>query len=400
MPCADTMTMKEKIQELAAAYHPQIVALRREIHAHPELSHHETRTAALVASELQKLHIPIEMHIAGTGVVGILHGRNPDKRCIALRADMDALPIHEQNNTPYKSQNEGVMHACGHDVHTANLLGTAMILSALRAEWEGTIKLIFQPAEEKIPSGAKAMIEAGVLENPKVDAIYGMHVHTELEAGQVGFRGGAFMASADEIYLTVIGKGGHAAQPANFISPLLISAEILLALRPLTDINVPTILSFGKITANGATNVIPERAEIAGTLRCFDENTRAIQHSRITGICTEIAAKHGGRCEVNILKVSPVVMNDKPLTQYASNAAVEYLGAEAVHELPIRMGAEDFGFYSLRVPACFYRIGVADRARGITSAIHTPTFDVDERALITSVGLMSWIAVQGGRVTG
>jgi amidohydrolase len=202
------------------------------------------------------------------------------------------------------------------------------------------------------------------------------------------------MASADEIYLTVIGKGGHAAQPANFISPLLISAEILLALKPLTDIKVPTILSFGKITADGATNVIPERAEIAGTLRCFDENTRAVQHDRIRGLCTEIAAKHGGRCEVNIVKGSPVVMNDRALTFQASTAAADYLGAEAVHELPIRMGAEDFGFYSQRVPACFYRIGVADMARGITSAIHTPTFDVDERALITSVGLMSWIAIQ------
>jgi amidohydrolase len=396
--------MKEKIQNLAAKYYPHVVALRHEIHSHPELSGHETRTAALVASELQKLNIPIQTHIAGAGVVGLLRGRDPGKRCIALRADMDALPILEQNDTPYRSKNDGVMHACGHDVHTSNLLGVAMILSELRDEWEGTIKLIFQPSEEKIPSGANAMIEAGVLEDPKVSAIYGLHVHTELEAGQVGFCAGRFMASSDEIYLTVIGKGGHAAIPANFVSPLLISAEILLALKPLTDMNVPTVLSFGKISADGATNVIPERAELAGTLRCFDETMRAHQHERINAICSEVTAKHGGRCEVNILKGYPVLMNDKTLTHRAQSAAVDYLGADAIHELPIRMGSEDFAFYTQHVPACFYRIGVADHARGITSAIHTPTFDVDEKALLTSIGLMSWLAIEGsgdgGRGTG
>jgi amidohydrolase len=307
---------------------------------------------------------------------------------------MDALPIHEQNNVSYKSQNEGVMHACGHDVHTSNLLGAAMILSELRDEWEGTIKLIFQPSEEKIPSGANAMIEAGVLDNPKVEAIYGLHVHTELEAGQVGFCVGKFMASADEIYLTVIGNGGHAAQPANFISPLIISAEILLALQPLTDMSAPTVLTFGKINADGATNVVPERAELEGTLRCFDETVRAKQHERLTAICTDIAAKYGGKCDLNILKGYPVLVNDEKLTVQSSTAAAEYLGADAVHELPIRMGSEDFAFYTQRVPACFYRIGVADRAGGITSPIHTPTFDVDEKALLMSIGLMSWIAVQ------
>jgi amidohydrolase len=308
---------------------------------------------------------------------------------------MDALPIHELNNVPYKSRNEGVMHACGHDVHTSNLLGAAMILSDLRDEWEGTIKLIFQPSEEKIPSGAEAMIKAGVLENPTVEAIYGLHVHTELEAGQVGFRAGKFMASTDELYLTVIGKGGHAAQPANFISPLIISAEILLALQPLTDVSVPTVLTFGKIVADGATNVVPEKAELAGTLRCFDEATRARQHERLIAICTEVAEKNGGKCEVNILKGYPVLMNDETLTRLAQAAAMNYLGESAVYDLDIRMGAEDFAFYTQRVPACFYRIGVADAARGITSAIHTPTFDVDEKALLTSIGLMSWIAVQG-----
>jgi amidohydrolase len=392
IPAAHTVT-REKIQYLAAKYYPYVVTLRRQVHSHPELSHQEVRTAALVASELQKLNIPIQTHVAGTGVVGLLRGKNPEKKCIALRADMDALPIHELNDVAYKSQHEGVMHACGHDVHTANLLGAAMILSDLRDEWEGTIKLIFQPAEEKIPSGADAMIAAGVLEDPKVEAIYGIHVHTELEAGQAGFCEGRFMASADEIYLTVIGRGGHAAQPANFISPLIIAAEILLALQPLTDMDAPTVLSFGRITADGATNIVPERTELEGTLRCFDEAIRSKQHERINTICHGIAAKYGGRCEVNILKGYPVLINDKKVTTAAREAASAYLGMGNIHDLPVRMGAEDFAFYTQKVPACFYRMGVANFITGVTSAIHTPTFDVDESVLLHAIGLMSWIAI-------
>jgi amidohydrolase len=228
-----------------------------------------------------------------------------------------------------------------------------------------------------------------------VDAIYGLHVHTELEAGQVGFCAGKFMASADEIYLTVRGKGGHAAQPAQFISPLIISAEILLALQPLTDMAQPVVLSFGRINADGATNVIPETARLEGTLRCFDERTRMERHHQITKICTDIAAKHGGKCEVDIVKGYPVLINNDALTAGAETAAGQYLGVDAVHRLPIRMGAEDFSFYTQQVPACFYRIGVSDRAHCITSAIHTPTFDIDESALLSSIGLMSWIAING-----
>jgi amidohydrolase len=387
------LLMKEKIKLLAEKYYPRVIEIRRQIHAHPELSYEENTTAALVASELQKLNIPFTTGIAKTGIVGILKGKNPDKKCIALRADMDALPIQEQNKTPYKSQVPGVMHACGHDVHTANLLGTAMILSELKNEWEGTVKLIFQPSEEKIPSGAPAMIAEGVLENPKVEAIYGLHVHTELESGEIGFRSGNFMASADEIYLTVHGKGGHAAQPANFISPLIVSAEILLALQRFTDMDIPVVLSFGKITANGATNVIPEIAELEGTLRCFDEKLRNKMHVELTAVCTDIAAKYGATCDVNICKGYPVLTNDETLTAQAKKIATNYLGADHIHDLPIRMGAEDFAFYSQIVPACFYRIGVANKSAGITSPIHTPTFDIDEPALLTSIGIMATIAI-------
>jgi amidohydrolase len=239
------------------------------------------------------------------------------------------------------------------------------------------------------------MIEAGVLKDPKVDAIYGLHVHTELEAGQVGFCAGKFMASAEEIYLTVTGRGGHAAQPSQFISPLIISAEILLALQPLTDMSVPVVLSFGRINADGATNIIPENATLEGTLRCFDEQVRMERHEQITKICQEIAEKKGGHCDVNIVKGYPVLINDYALTHRAKAGAVEYLSADVVYDLPIRMGAEDFAFYTQQVPACFYRIGVADRAHGISSSIHTPTFDVNESALLTSIGLMSWIAING-----
>ena len=385
--------MKQKIQQLSEKYLPRVIEIRRQIHSHPELSYQEHDTAALVAAELTKLNIPFTTGIAGTGVVGLLSGRNPNKKCIALRADMDALPIQEQNQTTYKSKVAGVMHACGHDVHTSNLLGAAMVLSELKNEWEGTVKLIFQPSEEKMPSGANAMIEAGVMNNPKIEAIYGLHVHTELEAGQVGFRSGKFMASADELYLTVRGKGGHAAQPAQFISPLIISAEILLALQRFTDMNVPTVLSFGKIIAEGATNVIPEKAELAGTLRCFDESIRNKIHEEMTTICHDIAAKHGATCDVNILKGYPVLTNNEELTARAKKVAQDYLGAENIHDLPIRMGAEDFAYYSQLAPACFYRIGVANKEKGITSAIHTATFDIDERALLTSIGLTSEIAL-------
>lgn len=384
--------MKEKIQQLSEKYFARVVALRREIHAHPELSHHEFNTAKLVATELNKLGLEVQTEIAGTGVLAMLRGKNPESKCIALRADMDALPITEENNCDYKSQKDGVMHACGHDVHTANLLGVAMVLSELKDKIEGTIKFIFQPAEEKIPSGAEAMIAAGVLKNPKPSKIFGWHVHPEMEAGEVGFCSGKFMASADEIYLTVIGKGGHAAQPQNFVSPLLIASEILMALKKFTDLSTPTVLSFGRIEGNGATNVIPEQVTLQGTLRCFDESIRQAIHEEMTSICETIALGAGGKCEVSILKGSPVLFNDEALTAQSKEAAQDYLTLEKVYDLPIRMGAEDFAFYTHLVPACFYRIGVGNKAKGITVPIHSASFDIDENALKTSVGLMSWLA--------
>jgi len=381
------------IKTLAEKYFNRVVELRRAIHAHPELAYEEESTAALVKKELVDLGWKVLPPMAKTGVVALLECKQPDLRCIGLRADMDALPIQEQNNCSYASVHTGKMHACGHDAHTANLLGVAMILSELRNELTGTYKLIFQPSEEKMPSGAAAMIAEGVLLHPKVDKMLGWHVHPEMQSGKVGFRPGKFMASADEIYLTVIGKGGHAAQPHQFISPLIISAEILLALQQYTDIEKPVVLTFGKITADGATNVVPEKAYLAGTLRCFDEEQRKAMHEIIQQTCLSIAQKHNANCEVNIVVGYPVLVNDEALTQQCIDLAGEYLGNANVVDLPQRMGAEDFAFYSHHVPVCFYRVGVGNVARNIQSPIHSATFDIDEDALKVNIGLMSWLAV-------
>jgi amidohydrolase len=385
--------LKEKIQQLAAQYFDEIVSIRRTIHQHPELAYEEIQTAALVCAELDKLHIPYTKNIAKTGVVAILECNNPEKKCIALRADMDALPIKEANDVSYKSKHEGKMHACGHDVHTANLLGVAKILSELRNEIEGTYKFIFQPSEEKMPSGAAAMIEAGVLENPNPDLILGLHVSPEIEVGKLGFRSGAFMASADEIYFKVIGKGGHAARPQEIINPLFTASKILLAFEHSTDLNKPMVLSFGKIEAQGATNIVPDYVHVEGTLRCFDEILRTEMQQYIKTTVKKIAAENNCVCEVNILKGYPVLVNNDSVTQKAQTLTAEYIGSENVLDLPIRMGAEDFAFYTHHVPACFYRIGVGNEEKGIASGIHTTTFNIDEDALRISIGNMAWLAV-------
>lgn len=385
--------MKEKIKPLSEKYFTRVVELRRKIHANPELSWQETKTANLVAEELMKCGIEVQTRVAENGVVGILRGKNPDSKCIALRADMDALPITELNQVDYCSKNEGVMHACGHDVHTANLLGVAMILSELKNEIEGTYKFIFQPSEERIPSGAEAMIKAGVLQNPTVQKIFGLHVSPEMEAGTFGFCSGRFMASSDEIRLTVTGKGGHAARIEELKNPLLISAELLLELRQLTNPQTPVVLSFGKIEGKGSTNVVPDHVEIAGTLRCFDENLRAQTHQQIAFICERVTEKYLAHCEVNIQKSNPVLINDEIVTAQAKSLSQDFTGSKNVLDVPVRMGSEDFAFYTHHVPACFYRLGVGNKKLGITSGIHTSTFNIDESALKESIGLMSWISV-------
>lgn len=385
--------MKDKIRHLSEKYYEPVVTLRRRIHAHPELSWQEVETSKLVAETLMKAGIEVQTRVAKNGVVGTLRCKNSSSKCIALRADMDALPIHEENELSYCSANEGVMHACGHDVHTANLLGVAMILSNLRNEIEGTYKFFFQPSEETNPSGALEMIKEEMLENPQVQKIIGLHVSPEIEAGKVGFCPGRFMASSDEIYLTIVGKGGHAARVEELKNPILIAAEILLELKTITNPQIPLVLSFGKIEGKGATNVVPDVVEIAGTLRCFDENLRAQTQQLIATICESIAEQYIANCHVLIEKGNPVLINDEVITRTSQLLAQDYLRKENVLDVPIRMGSEDFAYYTHQIPACFYRLGVSNKKLGITSGLHTSTFNVDENVLKESMGLMSWIAI-------
>jgi amidohydrolase len=366
------------------------------LHAHPELSFEEVETAKFIASKLQEFGIEHQTNIGGNGIVGYIKGKNPDSKTIALRADIDALPIFEKNNCSYTSQNEGVMHACGHDVHTTCLLGAAKILNQIKEELNGTIKLIFQPAEEKLPGGASIMIKEGVLKNPTVESIYGQHVLPQLETGKVAFKSGISMASCDEIFITVKGKGGHGAVPHLAVDPILIASNIVIALQQIVSRNanplMPSVLSIGKFIANGATNIIPEEVKMEGTFRTFDEKWRKEAHEKIKTICESIAEGFGGTCDVLIDVGYPFLNNDEILTNNAFQLAKEYLGEEHVEEMPARMTAEDFSYYSQVVPACFYRLGTGNAAKGITSPVHTPTFDVDENCLKIGAGLMAWIA--------
>jgi len=389
--------MIQKIQQLAHTYAPDTVQLRHHLHANPELSFEEHNTVAYVKQVLESYGIQA-VSMAGTGLVALVEGKNPEKKTIALRADLDALPITEANEVAYKSRNEGVMHACGHDVHTASLLGAARILQELRQEFEGSIKLVFQPGEEKFPGGASLMIKEGVLQQPAPAGIIGQHVFPLLPSGKVGFRAGMYMASADEIYITVKGKGGHAAMPEANIDPVLIASHLIVALQQIVSRHaspkVPTVLSFGKVEARGATNVIPDEVKLEGTFRTMDEVWRKEAHQKIRKLAQGLCESMGGHCDIDIKFGYPYLKNDPALTERARAAAEAYLGVENVVDLDLWMGAEDFAYYSQQVPACFYRLGTRNEARNITSGVHTPTFDIDEAALETSIGLMAFVALQ------
>jgi amidohydrolase len=392
------MDIKEKIKSLAKKYHSDIVSCRQHLHANPELSFHEYETQKFVEGKLKEYGLADNRRMANTGLLAILKGKNPDKSVIALRADMDALPIVETNEKEYKSKNTGVMHACGHDVHTSSLLGTARILSELRNDFEGTIKFIFQPAEEKLPGGASLMIKEGVLENPKPNSVIGQHVMPQISAGKVGFRKGLYMASTDEIYVTVKGKGGHGAMPHLVIDPVLIASNIIVSLQQIVSRNakpsIPSVLSFGKFIANGSTNVIPDEVKLEGTFRTLNEEWRNEAHRRMKKMADGIAESMGGKCEFNIVCGYPFLINNEKLTGRIQQYAEEFLGRENIEELEVWMAAEDFAFYSQNADACFYRLGVRNEAEGITSSVHTSTFDIDESALETGVGLMSWLAIR------
>lgn len=389
--------LEKRIKELAGKWHADTIAIRRHLHQHPELSFEEKETAAFIAMKLREFGINFQNNVAGHGLVGLIKGKNPDKKVIALRADIDALPIKEANDVEYCSVNEGVMHACGHDVHTASLLGAARILQEVRNEFEGSIKLLFQPAEEKLPGGASLMIKEGALENPRPTSILGQHVHPPLEVGKIGIRPGIYMASADEIYITVKGKGGHGALPNDCIDPVVITAHIITALQMVVsrnaNPNMPTVLTFGHIESEGgSTNVIPNEVHLKGTLRTFDEEWRFEAHKKIESLISNIAEGMGGSYELDIKVGYPCLINEPDLTNWVRESAVTYLGEANVVELPIRTTAEDFSFYSQVMPACFYRLGTRNTDKGITSPVHTNTFDVDEDCLELSTGLMAWLA--------
>ncbi|MFZ1527604.1 MAG: M20 family metallopeptidase [Ferruginibacter sp.] len=389
--------MLQKIKSLAKKYKEEFIAVRHHLHAHPELSYQEFETSRFIRDKLSQIGIPHQV-MATTGVVGLIMGKNPSSRIIALRADMDALPIEEQNDVPYRSTNKGVMHACGHDVHTSCLLGVAKILSETKDEWEGTIKLIFQPGEEKNPGGASFMIKEGVLENPAPQKILAMHVHTVLEPGQFSFRGGMVMASADELYITINAKGGHAAAPHLTADPIVIASHIILGLQQVISRNNnpfnPSVLSITSVQAGNTTNVIPSEVKLMGTFRAMNEEWRFAAHQLIEKYIVETALTFGATATVRIDVGYPFVLNDEALSARAMELAKDFAGKENVSETELRMGAEDFAYYSHKIPACFFRIGAANKALGITSGVHTATFNIDEDAIEQGMGMMAWLAVR------
>lgn len=387
--------LKERIRNLSAKYLAEFIEVRRHLHAHPELSYQEYNTSAYVQQQLALLSIPFSVK-ATTGIVGLIEGCNAGSRVIALRADMDALPIHEENDVPYRSVHDGVMHACGHDVHTACLLGACKILTELKSEWEGTVKVIFQPGEERNPGGASLMIKDGALDKPRPSGIIGLHVHPGLAVGKASFRKGRVMASADEIYITIKSKGGHAAAPHLTADTVLIASHLIVSLQQIISRNnnpiSPSVLSICSIQGGHTTNVIPSEVKLMGTFRAMDEQWRYRAHELIKKQTVQLVQAMGAEADVHIDVGYPFVDNDPNLTERNWQHANSYLGNDNVEETELRMGAEDFGYYTHVVPGCFFRIGVRNEARGIVHNVHTPRFDIDERAIEYGMGLMAWLA--------
>lgn len=384
----------QQIKELSTKYKQEFVDVRHHIHANPELSYQEFETSKFIQEKLTSFNISYTV-MAQTGVVAIIEGKNPNKRVIALRADMDALPIQEENDVPYKSTKDGVMHACGHDVHTTCLLGAAKILNETKENWEGTIKLIFQLGEEKNPGGASLMIKEGVLQNPKPQGIIGMHVHPGLDFGKLSFRKGRVMASADELYFTIKSKGGHAAAPHLTADTILVASHLIVSLQQIISRNnnptSPSVLSICSIQGGHTTNVIPSEVKLKGTFRAMDEQWRFKAHELITKQSFAIVEGMGAELELKIDVGYPTVDNDDILTEKAWHQANIYFGKENIEETELRMGAEDFGYYTQQIPGCFFRLGVRNEAEGIIHNVHTPKFNIDENAIEYGIGMMAWL---------
>jgi hippurate hydrolase len=386
--------LQQKIKELAGLYKNEFVAIRHHLHANPELSYQEFETSKFVQQKLTEFGIEFSV-MATTGIVGIIKGKNPDARVIALRADMDALPIQEENEVAYKSTKDGVMHACGHDVHTTCLLGAAKILNQTKCDWEGTVKLIFQPGEERNPGGASYMIRDGALENPRPQGIIGLHVHPGLDLGKLSFRKGRVMASADEIYMTIKSKGGHAAAPHLTADTILIASQLIVSLQQIISRNnnptSPSVLSICSIQGGHTTNVIPSEVKLMGTFRAMDETWRNKAHELITRQAKAIVEGMGAELDLHIDVGYPTVDNDPILTAEAWKQADIFVGRENVQETELRMGAEDFGYYTQVIPGCFFRLGVKNESKGIIHNVHTPKFNIDENAIEYGIGMMAWL---------
>ncbi len=385
--------LQGRIKELAKKYRDEFIDIRHHLHAHPELSYKEFETSKFVQEKLKACDIPFEIK-ATTGVIGIIEGNNPHSRIIALRADMDALPIKEENEEEYKSKNDGVMHACGHDVHTTCLLGAAKILSETKNQWEGTVKLIFQPGEEKNPGGASLLIKEGVLENPAPQCIFGLHVNPQLEKGLLSFRSGKVMASADEIYITIRGKGGHAAAPHLTVDTILIASQLVVSLQQIisrhNDPLQPSVLSITSFQGGFTTNVIPAEVKLMGTFRAMNEEWRFKAHDLIRKQTEGLVAAMGAEVDLHIDVGYPSVYNDELLNSKANMIAKEFMGSANVLETEVRMGAEDFGFYTQKIPGCFFRLGTRNTKEEITAGVHTPKFNIDEDAIEIGIGMMAF----------
>ena len=391
------MVNKNWIQQQAKELLPNLIEIRRNIHQNPELSFHEYETAALVETYLQQQLGLSTQRLANTGVVATIEGINPGRKTVGLRADMDALPIVEVNDgRVYRSKKEGIMHACGHDAHTTSLLGAATILNRIKDQFEGSVKLVFQPGEEKLPGGASLMIKDGALEG--VDVMIGQHVMPAIYTGKVGFRPGLYMASTDEIYVTITGKGGHGAMPHLTVDPIAIAANLIVSLQQIVSRNanptLPSVLTFGKILGQGATNVIPNEVILEGTFRTLDESWRTVAHEKMMAMAKGIVEGMGGSVDFNIVRGYPFLKNHEGLTERCIDFANDYMGTENVEPLGIWMAAEDFSYYSQEVPSCFYRLGTKSEIKNTGFSVHHPSFDLDEDALEYGSGLMAWLAVK------
>jgi len=383
--------LKEVITTKVCAIYEKIKGYREHLHQNPELSYKEFNTMEYVAAKLKEIGIPYEKGVAGTGIIGIIRSskHSENQACIGLRADLDALPIQEQNTASYKSKVDGVMHACGHDVHTSILLGAAEILFELREDLEHPVKLIFQPGEEKNPGGASLLIEAGVLENPKVKEMYALHVFPELEVGKFGMRSGLYMASSDELHLEIIGVGGHGAMPEKCINPILIGSEFIIEAQNIIHKScpkeVPCVISFGHFDALGATNVIPDRAEIKGTFRTMNEEWREKAAILLMDLANNLENKYRGNVNLIVSKGYPFLKNDEELTEKLKTKFESFFGPEKIEGLALRMTSEDFSFYSQTIPVCFFRLGVGNKEKGIIYSVHHPKFDIDSSCLKTGM---------------